>query len=95
LDRLPVDFDFEEARKRYPISYNESMNTVLQQELLRYNRLTSTMRVLCINIGKAIKGEVVMSNELEQVANNIYDNIVPQEWKKWSYNSMKPLASYV
>jgi dynein heavy chain len=53
------------------------------------------MRVLCINIGKAIKGEVVMSTELEQVASNIYDNIVPQEWKKWSYNSMKPLASYV
>lgn len=36
-----------------------------------------------------------MSHELESVANNLYDNIVPAEWKKYSYNSMKPLASYV
>ena len=36
-----------------------------------------------------------MSHELESVANNLYDNIVPAEWKKYSYNSMKPLASYI
>lgn len=77
LNQLPVDFDIDEAKKKYPITYNESMNTVLQQELLRFNRLTSVIRQLSINIGKAIKGEVVMSDELEEVAGNLYDNIVP------------------
>lgn len=92
---LPPDVDEEEALKKYPIRYEESMNTVLAQEILRFNRLTKEIRASLINIGKAIKGEVVMSTELEIVADSLYDNLVPPSWKKWSYNSMKPLASYV
>jgi len=30
LNRLPSDFDLDAVKKRYPITYNESMNTVLQ-----------------------------------------------------------------
>jgi len=95
LDSLPCEYDGEECRKKHPIRYEESMNTVLAQELIRFNRLISEIRSSLVNIGKAIKGEVVMSTELEIVAGSLYDNVVPPSWKKWSYNSMKPLASYV
>jgi len=95
LDQLPQEFDAEEASKKHPIRYLESMNTVLAQELIRFNRLIKEIRISLINIGKAIKGEVVMSTELEIVADSLYDNLVPPSWKKWSYNSIKPLASYV
>jgi len=71
------------------------MNTVLSQELLRYNRLIDAIRQSLINIGRAIKGEVVMSQELEEIADRLFDNIVPQQWKKWSYNTLKPLASFI
>lgn len=39
LMRLPCLFDLEMAQIRYPVLYEESMNTVLCQELIRYNGL--------------------------------------------------------
>lgn len=85
----------EDAARRHPIKYEDSLNTVLQQEILRFQRLLSVVRSSLINIGKAIKGEVVMSPELEQVGNALFDNRTPPVWMARSYPSMKPLASYV
>ena len=42
--RLPVDFDVEAVGMAYPTSYHESMNTVLVQELQRYNNMTVVIR---------------------------------------------------
>ena len=71
------------------------MNTVLQQELLRFNKLLSEVRSSLINIGKAIKGEIVMSLDLEAVCNSLFDNLVPALWAKKAFPSLKPLASWV
>lgn len=71
------------------------MNTVLQQELLRYNKLTTVVRQSLINVGKAIKGEVPLSLELEAVCESLFNNLVPEIWHKRAYPSLKPLASWV
>lgn len=95
LEKLPKNFDQEYAEKRHPITYEESMNTVLLQELLRFDRLLSIVRSSLINIGKAIIGEVVMSLDLEAIGNAVFDNKTPAAWMKRSYPSLKPLASYI
>ncbi len=38
--RLPPPFNLELARYKYPVQYEESMNSVLVQEMVRFNRLT-------------------------------------------------------
>lgn len=62
---MPKEYDIEAASKKHPLKYEDSMNTVLQQELLRYNRLISIIRGSLVNVGKAIRGEVPLSVELE------------------------------
>jgi dynein heavy chain len=95
LDKLPKNFDIEYAAKKHPIKYMDSMNTVLQQELLRFNGLLSVVRSSLVNVGKAIKGEVPMSVELENVCESVFNNLVPDLWAKKAYPSLKPLASWI
>ena len=58
------------------------MNTVLQQELIRFNKLLITVRGSLAQLSKAIDGLVSMSNELEEVFNKMFDNLVADLWAK-------------
>jgi dynein heavy chain, axonemal len=88
-------FDIEGISLLYPVVYEESMNTVLLQECIRYNKLIEVMEHTLPELLKALKGLVVMSNELEAIANAIAMNQVPGGWASVAYPSMKPLAAWV
>lgn len=89
------EFDIEGVSLLYPVVYEESMNTVLLQECIRYNKLINAMEETLPLLLKALKGLVVMSNELEAIANSIALNQVPEYWGSVAYPSMKPCAAWV
>ena len=56
------------------------MNTVLFQECVRYNALLADMKVMLTQVQRALLGEVVKSEELEKMADSVFDNLVPPTW---------------
>lgn len=97
LSRFPKALPLAEVLERYPVDYNESMNTVLQQEVIKYNNLLKVMNGSMNDLIKAIKGLVVMSEALEKVYSALFNNQIPEMWndKGKAYPSLKPLAGWL
>ena len=71
------------------------MNTVLTQELTRFNGLIGVIRTSLQDLKKAIKGEVLLSSDLEAALNSLKNGQVPEMWLKVSYPSLKTLGGYI
>jgi len=94
-DKIPPLFDHETIYQQYPTNYIESMNTVLVQEIIRYNRLLEVISPSLVNLRKALKGEILMSEELEDMLESLSQNQVPEVWKAKSFLSLKFLTAWI
>ena len=95
LSRVPQPFNIADVMERHPVLYEESMNTVLQQEIILYNNLIHLIHSSLNDLLKALKGLVVMSDALETMSLAVFNNCVPTMWANKAYPSLKPLASWV
>jgi len=95
LSDFPEEYDIRAAEEKYAVSYKQSMNTVLTQELQRFNGLIKIIRSSLSDLKKAIAGEILLSAELETAMLSIFDGKVPELWMKNSFPSLKPLGGYV
>jgi dynein heavy chain len=91
----PEPFDVELVKENYKTLYEESMNTVLVQEVYRYNTLLIIMKKQIKSLKNALSGKITMSDELDKIANSLYNNGVPDIWIKKGFLSLKPLMSWV
>lgn len=95
LSKIRDIYDLEAIGGKYPTDPKQSMNTVLVQELARFNVLIKVVKDSLRDVVKALQGLVVMSTALEQVADDLFFGRVPSMWLDRSYPSLKPLGSYV
>lgn len=64
------------------MSQTDPKSTLLASYLpFRYNNLLEVIALSLRDIVKALKGLVVMSSELELMANSLFNNGVPDMWK--------------
>ena len=94
LDRIPHKIDIDPVHEHYPTMYTESMNTVLTQEVIRYNTLLKKINSSLKEILKALKGLVVMSDVLDALGTSLFNNTTPEAWAAVAPPSLMPLAAW-
>ena len=97
--KVPDILDEEEAGETtfiiQPNGLLNSLAIVLQQEMIKFNRLIRTMNAALRDLKKAIKGLIVMSSELDSMYSSFMTNQVPSNFTKVSFASLKSLGSWV
>ena len=88
-------FKIKEVERKYPFTYNESMNSVLLQELARYNTLIETILGSLQVMLKTLEGKLVSNWETDEMLQSIKNNAIPEIWLKKSYPCKKSLLGYV
>jgi len=72
-----------------------SLTTVLQQEVERFNKLLQVIINSLETLMKAIEGLVVMSEQMELIYKSFLNNQVPSLWSNAAYPSLKHLGGWV
>ncbi len=72
VQQLPDNFDLDAASEKFPIKYLLPLNTVLVQEMGRYNRLVDVIRTNLASLQRAVCGHATMTAELESTGKGIY-----------------------
>ena len=95
---MPAALRMDEAGPHTFVMRGEHMDsqaTVLSQEMARFNRLLGVMGSSLSDLQRAIRGEVLLSEELDKMFSALLNNQVPANWAVVAYPSLKPLASWV
>merc|ERR1719329_231514 len=73
LGRVRPPWNITKVQLKYPVMYAESMNTVLAQELTRFNGLLAIIHSSLKDIQKAVMGLLLMSAQLEGAFFEMYN----------------------
>lgn len=97
MDELPALLDRDLGKKEQFKQTNgllPSLTTVLVQEMEKFNRMLRIMRNSLSDLEKAIHGFISMSEVLDNMYLSLQNGVVPANWGKVAYPSLKPLASW-
>jgi len=68
---------------------------VLLQELERWNALVIQMSASLADLKRALKGEIGMSESLDELATSLYNGYLPQMWRRLCPDTQKKLGSWM
>ncbi|NXE88188.1 DYH5 protein, partial [Menura novaehollandiae] len=88
LEKLPADYvPFEVKEKLKNMGPFQPMHIFLRQEIEQMQRVISLVRSTLTDLKLAIDGTIVMSENLRDALDCMYDGRIPASWKKASWPS--------
>ncbi|XP_058810344.1 dynein axonemal heavy chain 8 [Phymastichus coffea] len=88
LEKLPPPYDpFKVKERLRAMGHTAPMNIFLKQEIDRIQVVLNLVRSTLKNLLLAIEGVIIMSEQLRDAFDNIYDARIPQFWKSKSWES--------
>ncbi|CAB1349768.1 unnamed protein product [Coregonus sp. 'balchen'] len=88
LDKLPPDYVPYEVRAHLQkMGLFQPMNIFLRQELDRMQRIIGCVRSTLSDLKLAIDGTIIMSEDLRDALDSMYDARIPKLWQKISWDS--------
>uniref|UniRef100_A0A8C3EQ44 Dynein axonemal heavy chain 17 n=1 Tax=Corvus moneduloides TaxID=1196302 RepID=A0A8C3EQ44_CORMO len=92
LGQLPEPFNMEDmmakAKEKTPYT------VVALQECERMNILTHEIRRSLKELDLGLQGELTITSEMEELANALFYDSVPESWTRYAYPSLLSLASW-
>ena len=70
----------EDLEEKFPTSYEQSLNTVLQLEVARYNSLLRLVGTCLADLAGALRGDIIMSLEIEETLSSVKQGALPLNW---------------
>ena len=89
LSKMPDDYSPHKVAEAIELlgGSMQPMNIFLRQEIDRMQRILSLVRSTLTDIQMAIEGTIIMSEDLKEVFNDMFDAKVPVKWSKISWKS--------
>uniref|UniRef100_A0AAY5K976 AAA+ ATPase domain-containing protein n=1 Tax=Esox lucius TaxID=8010 RepID=A0AAY5K976_ESOLU len=88
LDKLPPDYVPHEVKAHLQkMGLFQPMNIFLRQELDRMQRIIGCVRSTLTDLKLAIDGTIIMSEDLRDALDSMYDARIPKLWQKISWDS--------
>ncbi|XP_026831330.1 dynein heavy chain 8, axonemal [Ooceraea biroi] len=88
LEKIPAVYDMFEVKERLrAMGHTAPMNIFLKQEIDRLQVVIKLVRSMLKDLLLAIEGVIIMSQELRDALDNIYDARIPKAWKARSWES--------
>uniref|UniRef100_A0AAZ3PJI0 AAA+ ATPase domain-containing protein n=1 Tax=Oncorhynchus tshawytscha TaxID=74940 RepID=A0AAZ3PJI0_ONCTS len=88
LEKLPPNYVPHEVKGRLvKMGALNSMNIFLRQEVDRMQRIIGVVRTSLVDLKLAIDGTIIMSENLRDALDNMFDARIPNMWKKISWES--------
>ena len=94
LGKTPGPFEVHKVREQFAKSLSPTQ-VVLLQELERFNKLLVEIKVSLNSLKRALKGEIGLNSQLEELQRCLLNGLLPSSWAKLVPQTQKKLANWI